>query len=70
MLALRRLGDARLRRGLRDPLRARAVAGVDRVHAEVRRRDEGAGAAGCCIARDRANLTGLVLGCIEAKFCK
>ena len=26
--------------------------------------------AGCCIARDRANLTGLVLGCIEAKFCK
>ena len=26
--------------------------------------------AGCCIASDRANLTGLVLGCIEAKFCK
>ena len=25
--------------------------------------------AGCCIARDRANFTGLVLGCIEAKFC-
>ena len=26
---------------------------------------------GCCIAaRGRANLTGLVLGCIEAKFCK
>ena len=25
---------------------------------------------GCCFARDRANLTGLVLGCIEAKFCK
>ena len=24
----------------------------------------------CCIARGRANLTGFVLGCIEAKFCK
>ena len=23
-----------------------------------------------CTARDRANFTGLVLGCIEAKFCK
>ena len=24
---------------------------------------------GCCIARGRANFTGLVLGCIEAKIC-
>ena len=24
----------------------------------------------CCAARDRANFTGLVFGCIEAKFCK
>ena len=28
------------------------------------------GLAGCCIARDRASLTGLVLGCVEAKICK
>ena len=27
-------------------------------------------APGCCIARDRANLAGLVLGRIEAKFCE
>ena len=25
---------------------------------------------GCCTARDRTNFTGLVLGCIEATFCK
>ena len=34
------------------------------------RHHEPTASAGCCIARDRANLTGLVLGCIEAKFCK
>ena len=30
----------------------------------------GAARESCCTARDRANFTGLVLGCIEAKFCK
>ena len=45
----------------------RRVALVDTTGAKARAPPQ---VVGCCTARDRANLTGLVLGCIEAKFCK
>ena len=67
---------AQVRRHLRRlrRQRARPVLGVDQERPRTGRRGRRGRRSrrrlGCCIARDRASFTGLVLGCIEAKFCK